>query len=156
MCVCLLGLLGAAVSIVATRARPHLLHSPPQGPSQCWNTDCAAQHLIGAAAGRATKLRSGTVASPNTSIFHTLKGVGRGRKGIVNQGTGDQVDDRMGVKEVVMVRNCCLACKLVCSFVPHNTRVPRAVDPSDFLYLAVSDVWGPICMKVSASNLFKG
>ena len=82
-------------------------------------------------------MRSGTVASPNTSIFHTLKGVGRGRKGIVNQGTGDQVNDRIGVNEVVMVRNFCLACKLVCSFVPHNTRVPRAVDSSDFLYLAV-------------------
>ena len=37
-----LGLLGAAVSIVATWARPHLLRSPPQGPSQCGNTDCAA------------------------------------------------------------------------------------------------------------------
>ena len=151
-----MGLLGAAVSIVATRARPHLLRSPPQGPSQCWNTDCAAQHLIGAAACRATKLGSGTVASPNTSIFHTLKGVGRGRKGIVNQGTGDQVDDRMGFKEVVMVRNCCLACKLVCSFVPHNNRVPRAVNPSDFLYLAISDMWGSICMYFAASNLLKG
>ena len=52
----------------------------------------------------------------------------------------------MGVKEVGMVRNYCLACKLVCSFVPRNTREPWAVDPSDFLYLAVFDVSGPIYM----------
>ena len=85
-----------------------------------------------------------------------MKGVGRGRKGIVNQGTGDQVDDRMGVKEVVMVRNCCLACKLVCSFVPHNTRVPWAVYPSDLLYLAVFDVWGPVDVQIAASDFFNG
>ena len=71
-----LGLLGEAVSVVATRTSPHLLGSPPQGPSQCGNTEYAAYQWIGASAGRATKLRTGTVASPNTSVFDTLKSVG--------------------------------------------------------------------------------
>ena len=38
-------------------------------------------------------LRSGTVASSDTSVFHTLKGMGRGEKGIVIYGTCDQVND---------------------------------------------------------------
>ena len=62
----------------------------------------------------------------------------------------------MGFEEVAVVRDDSIACQFVSSFVPYNTRVPRAVDPGDFLYLAVSDMWGPVGEKIAASDFFNG
>ncbi len=62
----------------------------------------------------------------------------------------------MGVEGVAVVRDKSIACQSVSSFVPHSTRVPRAADPGDFLYLAVSDEWGPISVQIATSDFLKG